>query len=158
MNFGRKYPFRYDRRHDIELTGTYKLSDRIRLSATWVYGTGNAVTFGTSKYAYIFPENSIKERYWQGFSTQVHTPERNNFRFPPYHRFDIGIDFTKEKKHHTRIWSIGAYNAYNRANAFYLFLDDVSIRNEQGIFVEKTTLKRVAIFPIVPHFSYNFKF
>lgn len=158
VNFGRKYPFRYDRRHDIELTGTYKLSDRIRLSATWVYGTGNAVTFGTSKYAYIFPENSTKERYWQGFSTQVHTPERNNFRFPPYHRFDIGIDFTKEKKHHTRIWSIGAYNAYNRANAFYLFLDDVSIRNEQGIFVEKTSLKRVAIFPIVPYFSYNFKF
>ena len=41
---------RYDRRHDISVVGTYKISDHITLSGTWVYGTGNAVTLPLSEY------------------------------------------------------------------------------------------------------------
>ena len=44
LNFGNKYPYRYDRRHDISLVGSYEINPKIQVSATWVYGTGNAIT------------------------------------------------------------------------------------------------------------------
>lgn len=160
VNLGRKYPFRYDRRHDIELTGTYELSPRTRFSATWVYGTGNAVTFGTSQYAEIYPEPISSNRQLSSpYRTRLYVPDRNNFRYPAYHRLDVGFDFTKEKKHHTRTWSIGAYNAYNRANAFYLYLSRRGIYNAQTMeTIQTTQLKKVALFPIVPYVTYGFKF
>ncbi|MDX5443365.1 MAG: TonB-dependent receptor, partial [Hymenobacteraceae bacterium] len=44
LNFGRKFYARYDRRHDVSVVGMYKFSDEVKISATWVYGTGNAIT------------------------------------------------------------------------------------------------------------------
>lgn len=160
VNLGRKYPFRYDRRHDIEVTGTYEISERTRLSVTWVYNTGNAVTLGTSQYAEIHPAlGTSSGPTWDYFTARSHVPERNNFRYPAYHRFDIGFEFNKEKKHHTRTWSFGAYNAYNQANTFYLSWRRSGRYNGQtGETTRKTELRSVALFPIVPYLAYGFKF
>ena len=50
LNFGKKYYARYDRRHDISVVGIYKAGDRWTFSSTFVYSTGNAVTFPIAKY------------------------------------------------------------------------------------------------------------
>jgi len=50
LNFGREFPFKFDRRHDISVVATYKINDRIAVAGTWVYGTGNAVTLANSIY------------------------------------------------------------------------------------------------------------
>jgi TonB-dependent Receptor Plug Domain/CarboxypepD_reg-like domain len=147
LNFGKKYPYKYDHRHDLELVGSYKFTDRMRLSATWVYSTGNATTFGTSKYQAPSPYSG-QNGYSYTYET-TNTPVRNNFRFPSYNRMDIGIDFTKKKKHYERTWSYGAYNVYNRKNAFFLFL-----QTSDG----KTNLKQASLFPIIPYINYSFKF
>jgi hypothetical protein len=154
LNFGDMYPYRFDRRHDFEIVGSYQFNERVRLSGTWVFATGNAVTFGTSRYQ--APDAYNDWEYTYTFVTE-HTPERNNFRYPNYHRFDIGLDLIKKKKHHTRTWSFGAYNMYNRNNPFFLFLDTEYV-DDGGNTVEKSTLRQASLFPIIPYITYSFKF
>lgn len=152
-NFGEWYPFKYDRRHDISLVGIYEFSDRINFAATWVYGTGNAVTFAESRIP-LLSQN--------GFGEYVSTVDlfktRNNFRQEAYHRLDVNVDFIKQKKRHKRIWSVGAYNAYSRKNPFFLQLDQDFVENPDGTVGSETVLKQYSLFPIIPSVSYRFEF
>ncbi|MCC7244172.1 MAG: TonB-dependent receptor plug domain-containing protein [Saprospiraceae bacterium] len=152
LNFGKKYPYKFDRRHDFEIVGTYKLTDRIQMSGTWVFSTGNAVTFPTSSY--------LGQGTNLGYVDFLdHTPERNNFRFPSYNRLDFGIDFKKQKRRYERTWSVGAYNAYSRKNPFFLYLDSTYEYDPvTGRSTEKKNLKQVSLFPIIPYISWAFKF
>ncbi len=151
INFGREFPYKYDRRHDFEITGNYKFNKRVSLSATWVYSTGNAVTLGNSRYLGPAPYNNAFNQY---LYENTHTPERNNFRFSANHRLDVGVDFTKKKRRYERTWSFGAYNAYSRKNPFYLFLDSES----DSAGGSRPVLKQAALFPIIPYFNWSFKF
>jgi hypothetical protein len=150
LNFGKEYPYKFDRRHDFEIVASYKISERVQISGTWVYATGNSVTFGTSKYVHPSPYGSVSSLYGQ---TTTELTDRNNFRVPSYNRLDVGIDFKKKKKNHERTWSIGAYNAYNRKNPFFLFLDETYVNNKP-----KTVLKQASLFPVIPSISWAFKF
>jgi hypothetical protein len=147
INFGKVFPYKYDRRHDFEITGSYQFTKRFSMSGSWVYSTGNAVTFGTSKY--LGPGG-----YYDSYLQQVtHTPERNNFRMPSYNRLDIGFEFTKQKRRYKRTWAFGAYNAYNRKNPFFLFTEDERVNGEN-----RTVLKKAALFPVIPYIAWSFKF
>ena len=44
LNFGEKFPAKYDRRNDISVVGIYELNKRWKLSGSFVFGTGNAAT------------------------------------------------------------------------------------------------------------------
>jgi hypothetical protein len=154
INQGRRYPYKFDRRHDFEVTGSYKISDRVSVAATWVFSTGNAVTLGTSKYQ--APDPNYDGYYFTWVTT--HTPERNNYRYRSYNRLDVGIDFTKKKKHWERTWSFGAYNGYNRKNPFFLTLDTDYEYSPDGQVTEKSVLKQISLFPVIPYVSYSFKF
>ena len=129
LNFGEKFYARYDRRHDISLAVIYKLNDRITLSGTWVYGTGNAVTLPQSEYMAPVHKpavNQYSQQYYGDIPAAAfgNTVEefggKNSFRMKPYHRLDIGVQFHKEKKWGERTWEISVYNAYNRKNPFFL--------------------------------------
>lgn len=146
INFGEVYPYKYDRRHDFEITGSYKFTERFSLAASWVYSTGNAVTLGNSRY--------VGPSAYEGYLNIVtHTPQRNNFRMPSYNRLDVGLEFTKKKRRYTRTWAFGAYNAYNRKNPFFLFTES---ENNNG--TTTTVLKKAALFPVIPYFAWSFKF
>jgi hypothetical protein len=147
INFGEVFPYKYDRRHDFEITGSYQFTKRFSLAASWVYATGNAVTFPNSRY--LGPAGS----YSNYLQEVTHTPERNNFRMPSYNRLDVGFDFTKKKRRYTRTWAFGAYNTYNRKNPFFLFTEDDIVDGQP-----KTVLKKAALFPIIPYFAWSFKF
>ncbi|MFD1144887.1 TonB-dependent receptor domain-containing protein [Larkinella insperata] len=157
LNFGKKFFPRYDRRHDISLVGIYELSPRITLSGTWVYGTGNALTVPLADYPSRphQPVNNLFNSYYPGGFYPFSRPandygEKNSFRAEAYHRMDFGIQFHKKKRHHERTWEFSVYNLYNRRNPFFYSLQN----NDQG----QVVLKRYSVFPIVPSFSYNFKF
>ncbi len=158
LNFGREFFARYDRRHDISVVAIYKLKDNITLSGTWVYGTGNAVTLPMSEYYapyHRFETNANTnqidyEYYGVMYSLQAEEfREKNNFRMKPYHRLDLGIQFRKEKKWGERTWEISVYNAYCRLNPFFYYYEGTQVLGR---------LKQVSIFPIIPSFSYSFKF
>jgi hypothetical protein len=50
LNDGNTFSYRYDRRHNLSVVGTYALSDHWSLGAEFVYSTGIAYTLPTSKY------------------------------------------------------------------------------------------------------------
>lgn len=154
INQGARYPYKFDRRHDFEVTGSYKISERVSVAATWVFSTGNAVTLGTSKYQTPDP---LDNGYYYGDWVTTHTPERNNYRYRSYNRLDVGVDFTKKKKRYERTWSVGAYNAYNRKNPFFILLD-TDYEYVNGQTTERSVLKQISLFPVIPYVSYSFKF
>ena len=163
LNFGRTFFPRYDRRHDLSVVGIYEISKRITLSATWVYGTGNALTLPVATYTAVTDNlvprptpsgQSIIE--WGGRSVNEYG-QKNSFRAEPFHRGDIAIQFHKKKKRHERTWEIGVYNIYNRRNPFFYNIDEETDLSASSP-TTKRTLKRYSLFPVLPSISYNFKF
>ncbi len=145
INSGKEYPFKYDRRHDLSIVLSHSFNDKISVSGTWVYGTGNSITLNEVRYLSFNPNNNNPGLNEQD---EIEVPgSKNNYRMDAYHRLDIGIDFRKEKKRYERTFSLGAYNLYSRKNPFYIYYNS-----------SENTFKQVSIFPIIPYFTYKFKF
>jgi outer membrane receptor for ferrienterochelin and colicin len=129
-----------DRTHDISIVGMYKLNRRWLLSGSWVYNTGNAVSFPSGKY-----KSDGRTVYFYS--------ERNGYRMPAYHRLDLSATVQlKETKKFSSELAFGIYNAYARNNAFIItFRDNKTDPN-------KTEAVQTTLFSAVPFISYNFKF
>ncbi|MCU0354318.1 MAG: TonB-dependent receptor [Cytophagales bacterium] len=167
INGGRWFPYRYDRRHDVGIAATYQPNERITLSASWMYGTGNAITLGTARYP-AYQESLPTSWFGSGWVQNIQYYEgRNGFRMRSFHKLDLGISMHKKKRWGERTWVLGLYNAYNRQNPFYYFLDreggGTSTSVVNGVVTtittpERYTMKQISLFPIIPSFSYQFKF
>ena len=163
LNFGRKFFARYDRRHDVSIALMYSPTKKINLSLAWTYATGNAVTLPTS----IYPQecvstyinnyvNHISEDYNDYYMYIENYGEKNNLRMKPFHHLDIGIQFVvPHRKSGESIFEISIYNVYNHKNAFFYF---VGSTYDEKTNTSYQVLKQVCIFPIIPTFSYHFKF
>lgn len=150
VNFGRWFPFRYDRRHDISVTAVHQLSEKIDLSGTWVFGSGNFITVPTQRYQHS--SSVILDGYYRyGGLFLDYIESRNNFQMRSYHRLDLGINFHKEKKWGRRTWNVSVYNVYSRLNPFYI---DISYNYD----LQRNQLRQFSLFPIVPSASYRFTF
>jgi hypothetical protein len=168
INFGNKFPFRYDQRHDISFVVVHKLSKNIDAGLTWVYGSGNAVTLQTQKFLskdnpYSIDNNNeinyfnSRNNYRMGVVNYFKS--RNNYRMPAYHRMDISINFHKEKKHGTRTWKLGLYNTYNHQNPFFLYYGYAEAENKtNSLYNSNKVLKQFSLLPILPSLSYSYKF
>ncbi len=155
LNEGRTFPAKYDRRHDVSLTLSHKLTERIDISGNWVYYSGNCATLAMHNYEGPSIPNSYD--YFSGSNGYINS--RNNYRFNSYHRLDIGINFHKKKKHGTRTWNISAYNAYNRYNPFIVYPNSESHYDSvNDKYVVTTKLRQVSLFPIIPSISYSYTF
>jgi hypothetical protein len=149
LNFGRKFYARYDRRHDISVVGSYKISDRVTLSGAWVYGTGNTVTMPVSEFVPYIHEYPSGSKRFPNYSTVYDYGDKNNMRMPAYHRFDVGVQLHKKMKYWDRTWEFSLYNAYNHRNPFYYY-------TYPGEFGRK--VRQVTLFPVIPSVSWSIKF
>lgn len=152
INGGLPFHAKYDRRHDVSITGSYRFNERVDLSATWVYATGNCGTLYT--------------HYYEG---QPHSPgdytgtlgyfgTRNNYRLEPYHRLDVGVNFHKTFKRTPRVKrtiNLSVYNAYCQMNPFMVYLYEGYDGTTDQYY---RTLRKVTIFPFIPSFSYGIQF
>jgi hypothetical protein len=155
INSGNRFPFRYDRRHDISVVGVHKFNEKISISAAWVYGTGNAVTIPTSKHEALQPSNGLGGLGGYYGTTVTRAESVNGERMRAYHRLDFSIEFFKKKKRYERTFVIGTYNTYNRANPFFIQLwedyDDVTGEVTSSI-------RQFSLFPLIPSVAWKFKF
>ncbi|MES2559982.1 MAG: TonB-dependent receptor [Bacteroidota bacterium] len=157
LNFGKEFWARYDRRHDISVVGIYKLKeqqagkDGITLSATWVYGTGNAITLPIAEYnaPVHISSGATSLNSGNGSTVSLYT-SRNAFRMAAYHRMDVGIQITKKMDWWVRTWEFSIYNVYNRMNPYFYYTQADSKGN--------VNLKQITLFPIIPSISWNIKF
>lgn len=140
INNNNWYAAKQDRTHDISLVAMYDLSKKWSISATWVYNTGNAVTFPSGKYR-IDGE------------VQLFYTERNGYRMPAYHRMDFGATYTRKKSlKFESSWNFSIYNAYARQNAYTIAF------KEDPDDASKTQAIQTSLFRIIPAVTYNFKF
>lgn len=153
LNFGKPFPYRYDRRHDISIVFLQEINKRIDFAATWVYGTGNAVSLPVEKY--LAPVSLLGGFY--GGEIEYYE-NRNGYRMAAYHRLDVGFNFHKEKKYWKRTWSVGVYNAYSRKNPFFLYFREEYKLDKNGNGYLEKQLVSVSLFPIIPYISYSFEF
>lgn len=138
INEGKEFSARQDRIHDLSVVLMYKLTPNLALASTFVYYTGDAVTFPAGKYEI-------------NGQTIPYFTERNGYRFPDYHRMDVGLTYyMKDKKRFEHSLNFSVYNVYARENAFTITFEE---NEETG----KTEAIRTALFKIVPSITYNFK-
>ena len=155
INSNTWFSAKQDRIHDFSIVANYQLTPRLVVSGTWVYFTGNAVTFPSGKYNI------------EGNLTSYYT-ERNGYRMPDYHRMDIGVTLDnnnfkyemnpetgekeKVKKRIQSSWNFSVYNVYGRENAYTINFQ------ESETNPGTTEAVQIALFKFVPSISYNFSF
>jgi TonB dependent receptor/CarboxypepD_reg-like domain/TonB-dependent Receptor Plug Domain len=150
INGGKWFYYKYDRRHDFKIAAIYKLKNNWEISGDWVYNTGTWLTIQTQTINPNIPDvfNLIQNQNQN--NTAGYYPSKNNYNMKDYHRMDIGLRNTKQKKYFERTWAIGCYNLYGRKNTFFIFNDtDV---NGKKIF------QSFALFGFpIPYLSLSFK-
>lgn len=134
------YVAKQDRTHDISVVGIYDITDKLSVSALFVYYTGNAVTFPSGKYTV-------------NGETQFLYTERNGYRMPAYHRLDLGVTWMrKNTEKFESSWNFSVYNAYGRENAYIISFRE----NEDNPNI--TEAVQTTLFRWIPAITYNFKF
>lgn len=161
INNGKRFPYRYDRRHHLNAVINHKFSDKVDIGASWEFYTGGTTTIAEEKTVIIHPDG-ISTGYINGFEgpfvTEVNYIEnRNNYRMPSSHRLNIGINFSKKTKLGIRTWNISVYNVYNAMNPTFLYRTTKESENGYN-GKEKAILKKVTILPFIPSVSYIYKF
>lgn len=138
VNNNTYYAAKQDRTHDVSAVLIYQIIPRLSVSATFVYSTGNAVTFPSGKY---YANNTIVPLY----------SERNAYRMPAYHRLDLGLNYDlKTRKNYEHSITFSVYNVYYRKNAYIISFGS----NDEG----QPAITKTYLFPVVPSLTYNFKF
>ena len=145
LNNNRSYPASFIRKHVAQISGSYLISENVRLSASWQIASGLPYTVAVGKYvvdgkvALQFDDNQI-----------------NTKMLPNYNRLDVSVNIANRKNKIRRwqsFWDIAVYNLYARKNPLgvaYFTTDDQ--RN--------TVLKPgyYYFYQFVPSVSYRFKF
>ncbi len=140
INNDRWYNARQDRTHNVSAVVIYDLSSKWSLSSSWIYYTGEAITYPSGKY-------DIDDR------TAMYFTERNGYRAPAHHRLDIGATcILKNKKSFYSELVFSLYNVYGRANP-YLIDYRMNDKDNSQIYVYQYSL-----FKYVPSVSWNFRF
>ncbi len=140
INYGGWYPARQDRTHDVAVVANFEITKKLVLSSTWVYYTGNAITFPSGKYTI---DGNIVSYY----------TSRNGYRMPAYHRLDLGVTLMlRETDKFKSELNFGLFNAYGRKNAY-----SIVFRTNEN---KPTTTEAVKIylFSVVPSVTWNFRF
>jgi hypothetical protein len=145
LNFGNKFPTKYDRRHDMSIVAAYELNAKWKFSGDFVFGTGNATTY--------------PERFYviNGVLTQEFS-KINAYRLPNYHRLDLSATLTPKPNSTKRFktsWVFGIYNTYSRLNPYFIYFDQ---EGDPLAGTQKVTALKVSLFPILPSVTWNFKF
>ncbi|WP_420455300.1 carboxypeptidase regulatory-like domain-containing protein [Rubrivirga sp.] len=157
INSGERFPFRYDRRHDLSLTAQYRLSNKFDVSAAFVYGTGDAVTlpqalYQAPRYGWGDLAGWVRPQGGNDLTAQTDYGPRNGFRLPATARLDLGVSWHFRRGPRPHALHLNVYNATNRKNPFMTTL-------ERGYGDDgRRQLTGLALFPVLPTLSYQFSF
>ncbi len=149
INQGKRFPFKYDRRHGLDVSGQFRWTDRINVSWGWGLATGFAITLPTVAFGELHPG---QEALFDDSEFLVYG-SRNRQRTRAAHRLDLSVSFRKETRWGERTWELGIYNVYSRKNPFSVSLETFTESGERVRQFEQTSL-----FPVLPSVNYRFRF
>ena len=147
----------YDRRHDLSIVASYEISRRLTASTTFVYGSGDLRWLPEGRFSFQDVELAEFQSVVPDFG------DRNNYRLPDYHRLDLGLVWKFFPKWGESDLTFSVINVYDRRNTFFLFFEPVGETiigaDGNGVVVpDRIAAQQVSLFPILPAFTYNFKF
>lgn len=145
INFGRWFPFEYDIRHELNISGSWQVQTSNKGKKWFTYNfalhSGTPVTLPSQSIKSIQPLfGNHNTMFTEGANLYYSHP--NNYHLKPYHRLDFAFNMEKYKKVGSRIWSVGLINAYSRYNPYIIYQDD-------GKF------KELVMFPLMPVVSFK---
>jgi len=144
VNLGRTFPYRLDRRHNFNISALYKWSPKFDLSLSWVFASGSALTYPTrSAWYYLPPTETFPYKIIYSYNI---ASSKNNARFKPYHRLDLGAGFHFDFRKVSYSLHVGVYNAYVRFNPVYAQFNE-TFSPELGVERKE---KQVSLLPIFP--------
>jgi len=150
INFGRPYPLRYDRRHDIKAAFTYAPKDWLTLSCSWMMNSGLAFNLPTQQFTVDYPGLPDPDPI-------LIFGDKNEFRMPWYHRLDAGVTLKfGQKKALQHILYLGVYNLYNRRNPLYIQLRE-QLAVSAGELRIRREFRQAFLFPVLPSLSYTIR-
>lgn len=136
INDGNWYLSNVDKTHDLSIVASYTFNDRLSLSSTFVYGTGQAVTWPNGQYLI---DGNVLPYY----------SNRNEYRMPDYHRLDLNLSYKRASK--KAQWDFSIYNVYNRHNAYSIDFRENPDTGENQAYL-------TYLFGIIPSVSYTLNF
>jgi hypothetical protein len=141
------YPV-FDRRHNVNLVGTYIMGKKkdFEISLRWNLGSGLPFTPTAANYQNETFKGGVSTNYLTSNPTNVTTVlgDFNSERLPYYHRMDFTAKKRFEFKNKTELETIFSLtNLYNRRNIFY---------------INRVTNKTIYQFPLLPSIGISFKF
>lgn len=154
INNGEWFPYRYDRRHHVNLIVSHKFSEKIDVSASWEFYTGGTTTLAEERTAIVRPDTYMHQFYGKQ-SDADYVQSRNNYRMPSSHRLNLGINFHKKTKRGMGTWNVSVQNVYNAMNPTFIYKDIIYDFDNNKY---NTRLKKVTILPFIPSVSYTYKF
>ncbi len=143
-NQGKAFPFRYDRRHVLHLTGLWQINNGLSLGAIWTYASGNPITLPTQTFNGESP-------YYTGIPGIIYS-SRNGYRMKDYHRLDLNLQYRYVQSRFSHLFQIGVFNLYNRKNPLFVRIRE-NIYNPQ-----EKQLVEVSLMPLMPILRYQIMF
>ena len=144
------YPPVFDRRHNVNLVGTYQLGKKREweFGARWNLGSGFPFTLTQGFYTnYNFDDGvgtDILGGNPDGTPGIIYASKRNGGRLPYYHRLDLSVKRVfKFTKYSNLEVTASATNVYDRPNIFYY---------------DRVRAQRVNQLPLIPGLSATFQF
>jgi len=143
-----RYNPHYDRRHNLNFTGSYKMGRNMDWEASirWNLGTGFPFTKTQGFYEIL----TLNDGIFSDIITQngnlgiLYNEEINTGRLPDYHRLDASLKKNFAVGENGKVEAIiSVTNVYDRANIFYF---------------DRITTERVDQLPILPSMGVSFSF
>jgi len=149
INQGKWFNYKYNRNHVLNISASYKLTDKWRLGLFWTLSSG---------IYFNIPNGYVNDNPF-GFGYYTYSG-LNSHRLPPYHRLDLIAEWQKEYENNRNISiSLNIYNVYNRQNPVYIYIEKVLVKDNYGnITGEKFQAKIKSYMPVIPSINVSYKF
>ena len=150
VNNGERFPYKYDRRHNINLCVNHTFSKKTDIGITWIFNTGGTATVA-------------EQRTGTASGDLIdYISHRNNYRLPVSHRLNLSINFHKKLRRGMQTWNISVYNAYNAMTPNLVYKEEefigYPVTGGDMVWERKTRLIKQTLLPCVPSVTYTFKF
>ena len=156
INHGERFPYRYDRRHNVNLLVNHKFNEKFDISATWNFASGGTTTLPERRIVMMSPFNP--PRYADLVTS------RNNYRLPASHTLNLGFNFHRKHNRGEGIWSLSVYNVYNHMNPnlvlkendqHFIGSSNLDGSGTQWQEVNTVRLKKITFLPLFPSIGYT---
>lgn len=155
INHGQRFPYRYDRRHSVNLVVNHRFNEKFDISLAWNFASGGVTTLPERRIVASSPAG--EPRYVDLVSS------RNNFRLPASHTLNLGFNFHRRHTRGESIWNLSVYNVYNHMNPTLVQKENnesvISRYQADGPaewqLINEVRIKKITLLPIFPSIGYT---